>query len=511
MWRRVNPWWVLGTILCLPLFNMLVYPLADTTEPRYAEIARLMAETGDWITPWFEAGVPFWGKPPLSFWSEALSFRLFGVNEFAARLPSWLATLGSVALIIGCTRAYFSVRTAQLAAIIYGSCALVYISAGAVLTDPFLALGTTWAMTGLIMAVKKPTWFWRYSFFIGLSIGLLAKGPLVLLLVAGAAIPWLLLHKSARTTCVALPWARGLLLTAVLSVPWYIAAELKTPGFLNYFIVGEHFLRFVDSGWKGDLYGKAHSRPYGTIWYHWVQASFPWGLLALGMIIRALLNPVRRVALSRTLHNPEVTYLLGWALFTPAFFTLSGNILWTYLLPALPAFSILLAIALQSGTAGNQTSAEPQKAGWSRAAARAVPWLAFVTPLAATVFTVIMTLQPMRVKTEQGLVHYAQKHMQNHEQLVFVNERPFSARFYSKGTAGFVPLNRLEKTLAAEHGGFYLAVPKGLLDTVTASLPSPINKKYEDRRFVLFVVPPAVRIASANGSLPAPSPLHPTP
>jgi 4-amino-4-deoxy-L-arabinose transferase-like glycosyltransferase len=91
--------WLLASVLLARLALSALIPFMDTTEPRYAEIARIMAQSNDWITPWFNNGVPFWGKPPLSFWAQALSFKLFGVNEFAGRLPSWLANLGIVGLI----------------------------------------------------------------------------------------------------------------------------------------------------------------------------------------------------------------------------------------------------------------------------------------------------------------------------------------------------------------------------------------------------------------------------
>ena len=65
------------------------------------------------------------------------------------------------------------------------------------------------------------------------------------------------------------PWVSGTLLMLALALPWYVLAENKTPGFLDYFIVGEHWKRFVIKGWQGDLYGNAHSETPGTIWVYW--------------------------------------------------------------------------------------------------------------------------------------------------------------------------------------------------------------------------------------------------
>src|SRR3546814_4841624 len=79
--RRINLWWVLAAVLGLRLASMWLFPLIDTSEPRYAEIARIMAVSGDWVTPWFEPGEPFWGKPPLAFWAQALSIKLLGLRS----------------------------------------------------------------------------------------------------------------------------------------------------------------------------------------------------------------------------------------------------------------------------------------------------------------------------------------------------------------------------------------------------------------------------------------------
>src|SRR5690606_33720537 len=155
-----------------------------------------------------------------------------------------------------------------------------------------------------------------------------------------------LLYPALRQQLRQLPWFSGLLLTSVLVLPWYVLAEQKTPGFLQYFLVGEHILRFIDPGWSGDLYGSAHQRAHGTIWLYALAATFPWSLLVLPHLFWRVGTGKLPPLLQSLRNDPRLGYLLGWALFTPAFFTLAGNILWTYVLPAIPAFSILAARSL---------------------------------------------------------------------------------------------------------------------------------------------------------------------
>ena len=92
--------YILTGLIFLRVISLALYPLMDTTEGRYGEMARKMAEMSDWITPWFDVGVPFWGKPPLSFWMSALGIKIFGVNEFAVRFPQFLAALTIVCMKI---------------------------------------------------------------------------------------------------------------------------------------------------------------------------------------------------------------------------------------------------------------------------------------------------------------------------------------------------------------------------------------------------------------------------
>lgn len=482
MRRPANAIWAaLVAALLLPLISMAIVPFYDTSEPRYAEISRVMAQTGDWITPWFSPGVPFWGKPPLSFWAQALSMKLFGYGEFAARLPSWICLLLTVWVIIAGLRTLRGPALALRAALVYSTCALVYITAGAVLTDPFLALGTTLAMMSFAVAVTladqdliASPW-WRYGFFVGLTVGLLAKGPLAAVLIAVPLFVWIALHRKTRWLS-ALPWKRGLLLTAVLSLPWYILAEIKTPGFLDYFIIGEHIRRFLDPGWTGDLYGTAHRQIHGTIWLYWLQATFPWCVLVLVSMIAALRSTRLRAAIKAPANDPMWSYWLAWALFTPLFFSFSANILWTYLLPSVAAFSILASMIIEALADGQAKSER-----------RLMP-IAAIVPIVVLGLSVTIMIEPNLRNTERGLVRYVAQHGAPGTPLRYLSKPPFSARYYSDGKVRAISPQDLarEKTPATP---FYLAIRKDEQDTAAKILGTPIQPVYSNKRYVLIEVP----------------------
>ena len=130
---KINPihlWTLLIAALLIRLLSLGTYPLMDTTEARYGEMARLMVETGNWLTPQFDYGVPFWGKPPLFTWMSASGIELLGVNEFAVRTPHWLAGVLVIVLM-----AWFARRQgydALVTALVLATCGLFSIAAGAV-------------------------------------------------------------------------------------------------------------------------------------------------------------------------------------------------------------------------------------------------------------------------------------------------------------------------------------------------------------------------------------------
>ena len=155
---RERRWLALCIVLVVVvrLATLGAYPLMDTTEARYAEIARKMLETGDWLVPQFDYGVPFWGKPPLSTWLSAAAMALFGVNEFAARMPSLLLVVGCGALVHALAALRGGPDQARWTLALFAATALVFVAAGAVMTDPALALGTTLVDDGLLGRGPRP-------------------------------------------------------------------------------------------------------------------------------------------------------------------------------------------------------------------------------------------------------------------------------------------------------------------------------------------------------------------
>ena len=423
---------LLVAVVAVRVATLGAYPLLDPTESRYAEIARKMLETGDWLVPQVDYGVPFWGKPPLSTWLSAAAMAVFGVNEFAARLPSLLLMAGCAALVYRLAALRAGADGALWTLTAFATTGLVFVSAGAVMTDPALAFATTLSMAGFWIVLHGPESARRVAgiaFFIGLAAGLLAKGPVAVVLTLLPVGAWTLWTRQWRAAWTRLPWPGGTLLTIVLAVPWYWAAERASPGFLDYFLVGEHWKRFVESGWKGDLYGQAHARPRGTIWVWWFAAALPWSPMAVAWLARTLAT--RRDDTRRLLRDPWCSYLLLWAIAPMLFFTVSGNVLPTYVLPGLPAFALLLCEFWRP-------RADPMpKSGRS-------PRFAVELMLACgvgllVVFVGVLVMQRDRFDTDlshRGLVRiYTMMRGSESARLVFVGQRPISAEFYTSGKA----------------------------------------------------------------------------
>lgn len=446
--------WLLALLVFAVLVRVMMlgtYPLTDNTEARYAEVARKMVETGDWITPQFHYGVPFWSKPPLSMWLTSVSYLALGVGEFSARLPSLLTCLAALWLTYRLAVARGGVTCGLRAAVVLMTTVLFFISAGAVMTDPALLLGTTLSMAAFWNAVRRTDRagrLWGYVFFVGLAVSLLAKGLVGVALTLAPVGAWTLWKGGVRTVWQRLPWVSGCLLTAALAGPWYLLAEARTPGFLDYFFVGEHWKRYTESGWQGDRFGSAHARPHGMIWPFAIAATLPWLPIWLGLLWRA------RRAGSRQDVAPDAgwrAYLWLWMLAPPVFFTSAGNILFTYVLPGLPAFALLVAEAWREAGSGRR---------WDAALKLSGLWL----PVG---FVVAVTLAGPRIwamHSQKALIAaYTAARESDAQRLVYLGETPQSAEFYARGrVSNAATPAELDRVLSERRGEFCALTPEQL-------------------------------------------------
>jgi len=446
---RNNVLFIYGNLcafLVARLVAMVTLPFTDTTESRYAEIGRKMVETGNWLTPQYDYGVPFWGKPPLNTWMTAGGMKAFGINEFAARLPILLASLVILALVYVWVRSIAGRNTALVSVAVLFSMAAFFGASAFVMTDIPMALGTTLVMVAFWNAVCRavPDRGWGYGVFLGLAIGMLAKGPVAVVICLIPLMIWLTVRRD-WSLLKGLPWLKGSALLMALTVPWYAAAEWATPGFLRYFIIGEHIERFLVPGWTGDLYGSGHDEAKGMIWIFWAGTIRPWSYVALLPLLWKARSGVRAV---RADGSGWMLYLFLWAISPMILFTFASNILPAYTIPGLPASAVLMVVlytCLWSADVGK----------WRRylfvgSAAVSLVFFAGVVILAQTAPD-ILGLKSHRVLVAK--VH----ELAPGAPLYRVGQRSYSSEFYTGGSVRLITVDDL--TALNANGPIALSVP----------------------------------------------------
>jgi 4-amino-4-deoxy-L-arabinose transferase-like glycosyltransferase len=462
--------WVITISRFLPMFFL---PLADTTEARYANTALIMSKLNDWITPYYDYGVPFWGKPPFAFWFEALSYKIFGIHDFTPRFPSMLITLATIWLVYKLLITLENKTTAWLAITIYSGLTLVFALSGAVITDPYLTFGTTLSLVSFLMVINGHIKYWNYLFFVGVGLGILTKGPLALVVVGGIITLWILFsYKKRISTLAKFPWISGIALMLVIAVPWYIAAEIKTPGFLYYFIIGENLGRFLNTGWHGDKYGYVHKNPHGAIWVMWIVATLPWGLSAIALSLKNMRDKINRLTLLQELKKENISFYVVWMLFLMLFFTFAGNVIWTYVLPSLPGFAIVLALFLN------------RKDGKYLANyGKFIKINGLLVPIVSIIALFYILYNPSTLKTEKFLIAKYKSVSKGNEPIYFVRKKSFSSTYYMNKKLDLTTIKDFNKIEKSSKTRYFAVVNKNDLSQINKNY---LKNIYTSKKYILY-------------------------
>lgn len=404
-------------LLCHRIVLMAILVLTDNTESRYAEIAQLTLTHGFWLMPHVALDQPFFAKPPLSTWLSAVSGQLLGVSAFSMRLPAFLAGL----LTLWCIgRWHQSLAYSTRLFCVFAALAspLLLISIGAVMTDAIQMACITFALFCVqrCLTESQPN-YWRYAFWIACGVGMLIKGLATLALIALPIILFVVTGTNYRRVWQALWSPIGLLLCALIGIPWYIAAEHAYPGFLKYFFIGEHLMRFIDPNWSGDRFGHPHRFPIGTIWLFWVVAILPWIWIFIRQAWVALWP-------SRWMQLDETQRFLWCACLAPLlFFTFARSIIVTYPLTSIPPFVVLLGY------------------WYSQQSYRLHQRLLMIASVLIIIFmSASIGLLPKTLETQSArdLITIFKTHARPGQQLIYSFPPPYSAYFYGRETINVV-------------------------------------------------------------------------
>jgi 4-amino-4-deoxy-L-arabinose transferase-like glycosyltransferase len=307
-------------------------------EPRYAWIARDMMETGDWVTPRLY-GKPWFEKPPLFYWSAALCFKIFGVSEAAARLPSAIsALLATLALAWLALRLYGAETARWLLLLLPTTVGMIGFSHAAATDMPFSAMLTIAMVWATIVLGRtrneKPTvaaqtpWLALilFGFFLGLAV--LAKGPVAIILSGGSIFFWAIFTKRWRDAfCLLHPAAIASF--CITALPWYILCARRNPDFIRIFIMEHNFKRYLTPEFQ-------HIQPF---WFYVpivLLALLPWT-----PVLTAVANDLRKSPQVESWRLSPSPLFACWMAFTLLFFSASNSKLPGYVLPAIPPLGLL--------------------------------------------------------------------------------------------------------------------------------------------------------------------------
>jgi 4-amino-4-deoxy-L-arabinose transferase-like glycosyltransferase len=328
--------------------------LMDDVDAVNAQIAREMLASGDWITAHIN-GVVYLEKSPLGYWLMAVSYALFGVHDWAARIPF---AAGSVALMLvtaALARWGFGSRAGLYAGLALGSSVGLFLFTRICIPDVLLTLAITFALYCFLRTLCDQARGWVWGFWASVGVALLLKGLLGALVPLATAFLYLAVRRKLfqpdtwRLMC---PW-KGLLLTGSIFAPWVFLAAWRNPpwldftlhsdpgvyrGFFWFYFINEHVLRFLNLRYPRDY----NTVPRAAFWLLHLVWWFPWS------VFLAAASQPRRFLRSQKAQELGWVAIL-WIGFLLVFLSFSTTQEY-YSMPCYPAFAVLLGAILAEGS-----------------------------------------------------------------------------------------------------------------------------------------------------------------
>ncbi len=324
----------------------------DDVDAVQAQIARNMLQSGDWVTAHLD-GIAYLEKSPLVYWLMAVSFKIFGVHDWVARLPIALSAVLLCWLTAWFTRWAISVKAGLYAGVVLGTCIGLFLFTRILIPDVVLTLTVTLALFAFLRLLEpgEPQQAaWAYTFWAAIGTGLLLKGLIAAVFPVTAAFLYL---AFAQQLWAAETWRRlrvftGILVLLLIAAPWHVLATLRNPpylmftmhsesgsyrGFFWFYFFNEHILRFLNLRYPRDY----NTVPRLYFWLFHLLWLFPWSVYLPG-VFRQSFRASDRASRARLLCACFILFIL-------LFFSLSTTQEY-YSMPCYPAFALLIGSAM---------------------------------------------------------------------------------------------------------------------------------------------------------------------
>ncbi len=329
--------------------------LMDDVDAVQAQIARNMLNSGDWVTPRID-GVIYLEKAPLIYWLIAISYRIFGVHDWVARIPVVASALALAWLTAAFGAWAFGRRAGLYAGLCISTCIGLFLFTRILIPDVMVTACMALSMWALLRAIDDqephPRW-WAFVLAVSIGISLLLKSLIGVVFPVAAAVVYLAITRQLfqRKTWKRLHLWTGAAVGLLIAAPWYVLATLRNPpyfdfsmrsvpgeyhGFLWFFFMNEQVLRFLNLRYPRDY----NTMPRALFWLLHLVWLFPWSVY-FPAIAKLSFRPVDRAGRTRLL-------ALCWAGFILVFFTFSTTQEY-YSMPCYPALALLLGSAMAAG------------------------------------------------------------------------------------------------------------------------------------------------------------------